>query len=155
MSNNQVEFKLRLPERLRDRLAKAASDTDISMNTGVFAASRTLSEWMRFWRNMSRKPYNPASSGPRVHDRRARRVSRGALIVEAEVDDPRAVQDRNSAIHEGRPARRSLRPWPYRFAQFAAGGIPEVLQIAERGPQGDNERTVDGSPLHGTSPTSS
>ena len=35
MSDDQVEFKLRVPERLRDRLAKAASDAGTSMNTEI------------------------------------------------------------------------------------------------------------------------
>jgi transcription antitermination factor NusG len=43
--------------------------------------------------SQGRSPYDPASQGPQVHDRRAREISRGSAghIVEVEVEDPYEV----------------------------------------------------------------
>lgn len=105
---------------------------------------------------MSRKPYNPATAGPQVHDRRARELNRGSKghVVETEVDDPyeaggkiatlRSVRDDPLADHFARGHIDS--------AQFAAGReFQRCFEIAERGPQAmQMTEAVDGTPLRET-----
>src|SRR5580765_7263841 len=89
---------------------------------------------------LARKPYNPATSGPQVHDRRARELNRGSKghVVEVEVDDPyeaggkiatlRSVRDDPLADHYARGHIDA--------AQFAAGReFQRCFEIAERGPR--------------------
>jgi hypothetical protein len=89
---------------------------------------------------MPRKPYNPATAGPQIHDRRASDISRGhrGHIIEAEVDDPyepgakiatvRSVRDDPLADHFARGHIDQ--------AQFMAGReFQKHFQLAERGPR--------------------
>lgn len=101
---------------------------------------------------MARKPYDPAMSGPQVHDRRARDINRGTSghLVEAEVDDPyepgarigvvRSVRDDPLADHL---ARRHIDQ-----AQYLAGReFQRHFGLAERGPRAmQMAEAVDGSP---------
>ena len=105
---------------------------------------------------MVRKPYNPALSGPQVHDRRAREVNRGSKghLVEVEVDDPydsgakiatlRSVRDDPLADHFSRGHIDQ--------AQYAAGReFQKCFGICERGPRAmQMVEAVDGSPASET-----
>ena len=89
---------------------------------------------------MSRSPYNPAVSGPQVHDRRAREISRGAAghIVEVEVDDPYEPGATISAVRSTRddPLADQLARGHIDEAQFLAGRqFQKDFEIAERGPR--------------------
>jgi hypothetical protein len=103
---------------------------------------------------MSRNPYNPATSGPQVHDRRARDVNRGASghIVEAEVDDPYEPGARIAAIRSVRddPLADHLARGHIDEAQYLAGReFQKYFGIAERGPRAmQMAEAVDGSPPH-------
>jgi hypothetical protein len=102
---------------------------------------------------VNRQPYNPATSGPQVHDRRAREISRGSAshVVEVEVDDPyepggarigvlRSVRDDPLADHRARGHIDE--------AQYLAGReFQKHFGIAERGPRAmQMAELVDGSP---------
>ena len=87
-----------------------------------------------------RKPYNPGTQGPQVHDRRARQISRGSAghIVEVEVEDPYDATARISAV-------RSVRDDPLAWhlarnhidqAQYEAGRtFQKHFAVAEKGPR--------------------
>ena len=97
-------------------------------------------------------PYNPATHGPQVHDRRARDVNRGsaAHIVEAEVDDPYEPGAKISAVRSVRddPLADHLARGHIDEAQFLAGReFQKHFQMAERGPRAMQiAEAVDGSP---------
>jgi hypothetical protein len=101
---------------------------------------------------MSRQPYNPASHGPQVHDRRAREINRGSVAhtVEVEVDDPFEAGARISALRSVRddPLAWHLARKHIDEAQYLAGReFQKHFQIAERGPQAMQlAEPVDGSP---------
>jgi hypothetical protein len=102
---------------------------------------------------MNRKPpYNPATQGPQVHDRRARDVNRGsaAHIVEAEVDDPYEPGAKISAVRSVRddPLADHLARGHIDEAQYLAGReFQKHFQVAERGPRAMQiVEAVDGSP---------
>lgn len=90
--------------------------------------------------SQGRNPYNPATHGPQVHDRRARQTNRGQAghIVEAEVDDPYEAGARITAM-------RSIRDDPLAWhrsrnhidqAQYEAGrAFQRAFAEAERGPR--------------------
>jgi hypothetical protein len=106
---------------------------------------------------MNRKPpYNPATQGPQVHDRRARDVNRGsaAHIVEAEVDDPYEPGAKISAVRSVRddPLADQRARGHIDEAQFLAGReFQKDFEIAERGPRAIAlSEAVDGSPLRET-----
>jgi len=87
-----------------------------------------------------RNPYNPAVSGPQVHDRRAREVSRGTRghIVEVEVDDPYEAGAKISAVRSVRddPLADHLARGHIDQAQFEAGrAFQKAFAVAERGPR--------------------
>ena len=87
-----------------------------------------------------RKPYNPGTQGPQVHDRRARQVNRGTAghIVEVEVDDPYEAGGRISAVRSVRddPLADHLARGHIDQAQFLAGREFQLhFGIAERGPR--------------------
>jgi hypothetical protein len=89
---------------------------------------------------MNRKPYNPVTQGPQVHDRRAKLISRGSAghIVEVEVDDPYERGARISAVRSVRddPLADHLARGHIDQAQYLAGReFQKHFQIAERGPQ--------------------
>ena len=100
----------------------------------------------------SHKPYNPATQGPQVHDRRARDINRGstAHIVEAEVDDPYEPGARISAVRSVRddPLADHLARGHIDEAQYLAGReFQRHFQVAERGPRAMQiAEAVDGSP---------
>ena len=73
-----------------------------------------------------RPPYNPATQGPQIHDRRAREINRGsaAHIVEAEVDDPYEPGAKISAV-------RSVREDPL-ADHLARGHIDQAQYLAGR-----------------------
>ena len=101
---------------------------------------------------MSRSPYNPALSGPQVHDRRARQISRGsaAHIVEVEVDDPYEPGARISAVRSVRddPLADHLARGHIDQAQYEAGrAFQRWFAVAERGPRAmQMGEAVDGDP---------
>jgi hypothetical protein len=101
---------------------------------------------------VGRTPYNPATSGPQVHDRRAREINRGSVghLSEAEVDDP---FDPSAKIITMRSTRDD--PLGDRFArghidqaQYLAGReFQRWFGIAERGPRAMQlAESVDGRP---------
>jgi hypothetical protein len=100
----------------------------------------------------ARAPYNPALSGPQVHDRRAREINRGSTghIVEAEVDDPYEVGARIAAVRSVRddPLADHLSRGHIDEAQYLAGReFQRHFGIAERGPRAmQMAEAVDGSP---------
>ena len=110
---------------------------------------------------MSRKPYDPALSGPQVHDRRARQTNRGQSghIVEVEVDDPYEPGAKISAVRSTRddplawhlPAAISIQP------QYEAGrAFQKAFAEAERGPTAIRwSEAVDGDPQGKLLPTAS
>ena len=106
--------------------------------------------------NQGRKPYNPATQGPQIHDRRARDVNRGsaAHIVEAEVDDPYEPGAKISAVRSVRddPLADQRARGHIDEAQFLAGRqFQKDFEIAERGPRAIAlSEAVDGSPLRET-----
>ena len=95
---------------------------------------------------MSRKlPYNPATEGPQVHDRRAKTVSRGSInhIVETEVDDPYESGARISAVRSVRddPLADHLARGHIDEAQYQAGrDLPTLLCRRGKRPQSDADR---------------
>lgn len=101
---------------------------------------------------MARKPYDPAMSGPQVHDRRARDVSRGsaAHIVEAEVDDPYELGAKIGVVRSVRddPLGDHLARKHIDQAQYLAGReFQKQFGLAERGPRAmQMVEAVDGSP---------
>lgn len=105
---------------------------------------------------MSRKPYNPAVSGPQVHDRRAREINRGtqAHIVEVEVDDPFEAGAKIGAVRSTRddPLAWHLARKHIDQAQYEAGRMfQKWFAVAERGPRAmQMAEAVDGSPLRET-----
>jgi hypothetical protein len=100
----------------------------------------------------TRAPYNPALSGPQVHDRRAREINRGSVgyIVEAEVDDPYEPGARISAVRSVRddPLADHRARGHIDEAQYLAGReFQRQFGIAERGPRAmQMAEAVDGSP---------
>jgi len=88
-----------------------------------------------------RNPYNPAVSGPQVHDRRARATNRGQAghIVEVEVDDPYGQPgERISAIRSTRddPLADHLARGHIDQAQYEAGrAFQRHFATAEKGPR--------------------
>jgi hypothetical protein len=105
----------------------------------------------------ARAPYNPALSGPQVHDRRARQIGRGQSghIVEVEVDDPYGQPgDRISALRSvrGDPLADQLARGHIDEAQFQAGRqFQKDFETAERGPRAIAlGEAVDSSPQHET-----
>lgn len=101
---------------------------------------------------MVRKPYNPALSGPQVHDRRAREISRGSVahLVEAEVDDPYELNAKIATVRSVRddPLGWHLARGHIDQAQFEAGRqFQWHFGIAERGPRAVQMMdAVDGDP---------
>jgi hypothetical protein len=99
-----------------------------------------------------RSPYDPAKSGPQVHDRRARDANRGqaAHLVEAEVDDPFEEGSKISVLRSTRddPLADQLARGHIDDAQFLAGRqFQKDFEIAERGPKAIAlSEAVDGSP---------
>lgn len=89
----------------------------------------------------ARAPYNPALSGPQVHDRRATQINRGSTghIVEVEIDDPYGQPgDRISAVRSVRddPLADQHARGHIDEAQFLAGRqFQHDFEIAERGPR--------------------
>ena len=89
---------------------------------------------------MVRKPYDPALTGPQVHDRRARDVNRGsaAYIVDVEIDDPYELGAKISAVRSVRddPLADQRARGHIDEAQFLAGRqFQHDFEIAERGPR--------------------
>ena len=94
-----------------------------------------------------RKPYEPHLNGPqvsqertRVHDRRAKQISRGQAghIVEVEVDDPYDATARISAVRSVRddPLADHLARGHIDQAQYEAGrAFQRWFAVAERGPR--------------------
>jgi hypothetical protein len=87
-----------------------------------------------------RKPYDPGTQGPQVHDRRARQVNRGTVgyIVEVEIEDPYDTTARISAVRSVRddPLADHLARGHIDQAQYLAGReFQKYFGIAERGPQ--------------------
>lgn len=101
---------------------------------------------------MARKPYDPALSGPQVHDRRARDVSRGlaAYIVEAEVDDPYEPGAKIATVRSVRddPLADQRARGYIDEAQFLAGRqFQKDFETAGRGPKAlQLGEAVDGNP---------
>jgi hypothetical protein len=102
---------------------------------------------------MNKKPpYNPATQGPQVHDRRAREINRGfrGHIVEAEIDDPYEPGARIAALRSVRddPLGDHLARGHIDEAQFAAGReFQRCFGLAEKGPRAIQlMEPVDGSP---------
>jgi hypothetical protein len=98
------------------------------------------------------KPYNPATQGPQIHDRRARDISRGSAghIVEAEIDDPYEPGAKISAVRSVRddPLADQLARGHIDEAQFLAGRqFQKDFETAERGPRAMAlTEAVDGCP---------
>jgi len=99
-----------------------------------------------------RKPYNPAKSGPQIHDRRATEINRGLKhdIVEVEIDDPYEAGAKISAIRSvrGDPLGDHFARGRIDQAQFDAGReFQRHFGIAERGPRAMQlAEAVDGDP---------
>jgi hypothetical protein len=97
-------------------------------------------------------PYNPATQGPQIHDRRARDINRGsaAHIVEAEVDDPYEPGARISVVRSVRddPLADHFARGHIDEAQYEAGrAFQKHFQVAERGPMAMQiAELVDGNP---------
>jgi Domain of unknown function (DUF6456) len=106
--------------------------------------------------SQGRRPYNPALSGPQVHDRRAREINRGSTghIVEVEVDDPYETGARISAVRSVRddPLADQRARGHIDEAQFLAGRqFQKDFEIAERGPKAIAlSEAVDSSPSQET-----
>jgi hypothetical protein len=101
---------------------------------------------------VGRTPYNPALSGPQVHDRRAREINRGSAshIVEVEVDDPYEPGAKIAAVRSVRddPLADHWARGHIDEAQYLAGReFQKHFGIAERGPRAmQMAEAVDGSP---------
>jgi len=101
---------------------------------------------------VNRQPYNPATSGPQVHDRRAREINRGSAshVVEVEVEDPYEPGARISAVRSVRddPLADHLARNHIDEAQYLAGReFQRHFGIAERGPRAmQMAEPVDGDP---------
>jgi hypothetical protein len=103
---------------------------------------------------MHRKPYNPATAGPQVHDRRATQVNRGlaAHLAVTEIDDPFEVGARIATVRSVRddPLADHLARGHIDQAQYQAGRrFQECFRIAECGP-----RTIQWSERVDASPSS-
>lgn len=103
-----------------------------------------------------KQPYNPATQGPQIHDRRAREANRGqaAYLVEAEVDDPYEAGGRIATMRSTRddPLGDHLSRGHINEAQYMAGReFQRLFGIAERGPRAmQMVEAVDGSPARET-----
>jgi hypothetical protein len=101
---------------------------------------------------LSRSPYDPARSGPQVHDRRAREINRGstAHIVATEVEDPYEPGSQISVVRSTRddPLADHLARNHIDQAQFRAGReFQKHFGLAERGPRAmQMAEAVDSSP---------
>jgi hypothetical protein len=101
---------------------------------------------------VGRTPYNPATSGPQVHDRRAREINRGSAshVVEVEIDDPFEPGARISAVRSVRddPLADHFARNHIDEAQYLAGReFQRHFGVAERGPRAmQMAEAVDGSP---------
>jgi hypothetical protein len=102
--------------------------------------------------NRGRSPYDPAKSGPQVHDRRAREINRGSTghIVEVEVEDPYEAGAKISAVRSVRddPLADHLARGHIDQAQYEAGReFQKWFAAAERGPRAmQMSEAVDGDP---------
>jgi hypothetical protein len=90
--------------------------------------------------SQGRSPYNPATQGPQVHDRRATQFNRGSTghIVEVEVEDPYEPGGRISAVRSVRddPLADQHARGHIDQAQFLAGRqFQKDFETAERGPK--------------------
>lgn len=101
-------------------------------------------------RNRRRKPYNPAISGPQVHDRRAKELGRGADVYFVEVEDPYETGGKIMAARSRRddPLADHHSRGHIDEAQFMAGReFQRHFGIAERGPRAVQlSEAVDGDP---------
>ena len=97
-------------------------------------------------------PYNPATQGPQIHDRRAREINRGSAghVVAVEVDDPYEAGARISAVRSTRddPLGDHFARGHIDQAQYLAGReFQRWFGLAERGPRAVQlAEAVDGSP---------
>ncbi len=85
------------------------------------------------------KPYNPANSGPQVHDRKAHDLLKNAQVTSDEVDDPYAINPGDKIV-----VLRSTRHDPL-FDMKAKGHIDQCDYVAGRHWQAAYENSEIGS----------